>query len=75
MEKINIIKESNGKIKERLILIRGESPYIFQRNFEKIVRKKITENFDHPKLEFLQDHFLKFIKNPSYSFCLNFKPF
>lgn len=75
MEKINIIKESNGKIKERLILIRRESPYIFQRNFEKTVRKKITENFDHPKLEFLQDHFLKFIKNPSYSFYLNFKPF
>jgi hypothetical protein len=74
MEKINIIKESNTKIRERLILIRQESPYKFQRNFERIVRKKIRENFDHPKLESLEDHFLKFIKNPNYSFYLNLLP-
>ena len=74
MEKINIIKESNTKIRERLILIRRDSPYIFQRNFERIVRKKIRENFDHPKLEFLEDNFLKFIKNPNYSFYLNLLP-
>jgi hypothetical protein len=74
MEKINIIKESNTKIRERLILIRKASPYIFQRNFERIVRKKIRENFDHPKLESLEDHFLKFIKNTKYSFYLNLLP-
>jgi hypothetical protein len=74
MEKINIIKESNTKIRERLILIRMDSPYIFQRNFERIVRKKIRENFDDPKLESLEDHFLKFIKNPNYSFYVNLLP-
>lgn len=74
MEKINIIKESNAKIRERLILIRRASPYIFQRNFERIVRQKIRENFDHPKLEFLEDDLLKFIKNPNYSFYLNLLP-
>jgi hypothetical protein len=74
MEKINIIKESNTKIRERLILIRRDSPYIFQRNFERIVRKKIRENFDHPKIESFEDHFLKFIKNPNYSFYLNLLP-
>jgi hypothetical protein len=74
MEKINIIKESNTKIRERLILIRRDSPYIFQRNFERIVRKKIRENFDDPKLESLEDHFLKFIKNPNYSFYVNLLP-
>jgi hypothetical protein len=74
MEKINIIKESNTKIRERLILIRREIPYKFQRNFERIVRKKIRENFDHPNLEFLENDFLRFIKNPSYSFYLNYLP-
>jgi hypothetical protein len=74
MEKINIIKESNTKIRERLILIRRASPYIFQRNFERIVRKKIRENFDHPKLESLESDFLRFIKNPKYSFYLNYLP-
>jgi hypothetical protein len=74
MKKINIIKESNTKIRERLILIRRDSPYIFQRNFERIVRKKIRENFDYPKLESLEDHFLKFIKNPNYSFYINLLP-
>jgi hypothetical protein len=74
MKKINIIKESNTKIRERLILIRMDSPYIFKRNFERIVRKKIRENFDHPKLESLEDHFLKFIKNPNYSFYVNLLP-
>jgi hypothetical protein len=75
MEKINIIQTSNAKIKDRLILIRRGSPYIFQRNFERIVRKKIRENFDHPNLEKLEGHFLKFIKNPRYSFYLNLMPF
>ena len=74
MEKINIIKESNTKIRERLILIRRASPYIFQRNFERIVIKKIRENFDHPNLEFLESDFLKFIKNPRYLFYLNLLP-
>jgi hypothetical protein len=74
MEKINIIKESNTKIRERLILIRRESPYKFQRNFERIVKKKIRENFEHPNLEFLESDFLRFIKNPRYSFYLNLLP-
>lgn len=75
MEKLNIINDSNTKIRERLILIRRESPYCFQRNFEKVVRQKLTENFDPIKLEIFQDDFIKFIKNPKYSFYLKFNLF
>ena len=70
MQKLNIINDSNSKIRERLILIRRESPYCFQRNFEKVVRQKISENFDQLKLELIMPHFIKFIKNPKYSFYL-----
>ena len=75
MEKLNIINDSNSKIRERLILIRRESPYIFQRNFEKVVRQKLTENFDPIKLDMFQDDFIKFIRNPKYSFYLKFNLF
>lgn len=70
MEKLNIIHDSNAKIRERLILIRQESPYCFKRNFEKVVRQKISENFDPLNLELITLHFIKFIKNPKYSFYL-----
>ena len=75
MEKLNIINDSNTKIRERLILIRRESPYIFQRNFEKVVRQKISENFDQLKLDLITPHFIKFIRNPKYSFYLKFNLF
>ena len=75
MEKLNIINDSNTKIRERLILIRQESPYIFQRNFDKVVRQKLTENFDPLKLDMFQDDFIKFIRNPKYSFYLKFNLF
>jgi hypothetical protein len=75
MKKINIINDSNAKIRERLILIRRESPYIFQRNFEKVVRQKISENFDSIHLDIIESHFIKFIKNPKYSFYLKFNLF
>jgi hypothetical protein len=75
MEKLNIINDSNTKIRERLILIRRESPYCFQRNFEKVVRQKLKENFDPIKLDLFQDDFIKFIRNPKYSFYLKFNLF
>lgn len=75
MEKLNIINHSNAKIKDRLILIRKESPYCFRRNFDKVVRKKIRENFDPIKLDIFEDDFIKFIKNPKYSFYLKFNLF
>ena len=70
MEKLNIINDSNSKIRERLILIRRESPYCFQRNFEKVVRQKLTENFESINLELITPYFIKFIINPKYSFYL-----
>lgn len=70
MEKLNILKDSNAKIRERLILIRRESPYCFKRNFEKVVRQKISENFDPLNLDLITPYFIKFIKNPKYSFYL-----
>lgn len=75
MEKLNIINDSNAKIRERLILIRQESPYCFQRNFNKVVRQKISENFDIHQLELITPYFIKFIKNPKYSFYLKFNLF
>lgn len=70
MEKLNIINDSNAKIRERLVLIRHQSPYCFKRNFEKVVRQKIIENFDPLNLDLITPHFIKFIKNPKYSFYL-----